>query len=126
MSGGMFDGLRNAEKVLAQPKKEKKKPEPEEESMDDFDFSKLGGGTDWADADEQMPVMDEPEPEGLSQSPTRFVTAAQALHLYPSVGTQHSEAPPPRPTFLPTAPPPTTWQEEAVDTLQLLEEEEGD
>ena len=60
MSGGMFDGLRNAEKVLAQPKKEKKKPEPEEESMDDFDFSKLGGGTDWADADEQMPVMDEP------------------------------------------------------------------
>ena len=46
MSGGMFDGLRNAEKVLAQPKKEKKKPEPEEESMDDFDFSKLGGGTD--------------------------------------------------------------------------------
>ena len=63
MSGGMFDGLRNAEEKMARKEEKKliaaeqekiarKEEEEAVQELEDLDFGALGGGTNWADADE--------------------------------------------------------------------------
>ena len=73
---GMFEGLRNAERELAKPKKEKVIVESDSDDGGELpdiagiDFSSLGGSMNWADAgDDELPAYILRELSGGSQAP---------------------------------------------------------